>query len=530
MGKETSRFREIVSVLGKYGFGHIINTRLHSDDEKRDPQDLRAAFEELGPSFIKIGQILSTRNDLLPPEYIKELENLQDNAPSFTFEEAAEIFKQETGEDITAAFAWIDEKPLATASIAQVHKATLKNGDSVIVKVQRPRIKEQLIRDLDIFINVIKSVPDIFLGVIIDPIAILQEIRQQSLLEMDFVNEANNMLRFIELHKDRHLIQVPRPYFNYTTKKIMVQSYIDGIRINRKQTLRDAGYDLPEIAEKLVISFLYQIFKDGYYHADPHPGNIIISEGKIVFLDFGMAGELTPALKKFLADTLQAIVLKDIDKLVILILQICQQNKPVDRVSLYRDIDNLFNNYMTKGISGINAENLFSDILFFGHKHSLTFPSDFIILEKAIVILEGVVQDLDPDLDFMEIFKQFLWTGNIIAWDKILNVGSAARSTGQFLINAKDFPLKINDLLDNLNHNRLSVKISFENIDERLKDINRMINRVIFALILAAMIISSTTIISTATTSGISFIGIAFFTIASLIGLWLLISIIRSGR
>lgn len=529
MGSDSNRFREIVKVLGKYGFGHIIKTRIKKDEAQHDPKDLRIAFEELGPSFIKIGQILSTRSDLLPPEYIAELQKLQESAPSFSFEQASQIFEEANGVSIHEAFAVIGEKPLATASIAQVHKATLHTGESVVVKIQRPKIKEQLIRDLDIFINVIESIPTIFLGVIVDPIAVLQEIRTQSLLEMDFLNEANNMLRFIELHRERPLIQAARPYYTFTTKKTLVQSYIAGIPINKKHELNNEGYNPTEIAEKLVISFLYQVFKDGFYHADPHPGNIYIYEGKIYFLDFGMVGDLTPSVKKFLTDVLQAIILEDIDQLVTLILQICKQNKPVDRVALYRDIENLFNIYLTRGVSGIEIENLFRDVLYFGHKHGLTFPSEIIILEKSIVVLQGVVQHLDPDLDFMKIFKQFFLTGNIVTWDDVLSVESVARTASQFFKNTKDFPIKINDLLDNLNHNRLSIKLSFENIDERLKDVNRVVNRAIFGLILAAMIISSTTIITNAPTAEVSLIGVIFFVSAGIIGIWLLISIIRSS-
>ncbi|MCZ0716715.1 ABC1 kinase family protein [Aerococcus kribbianus] len=530
MSANRDRFAEIIRVLGKYGFGHLYKTRIRPDKNDQDPADLRLAFEELGPSFIKIGQILSTRNDILPSEYIKELQKLQDNTSPLPYNIIEDLIELHLQQPIENLFASFDKIPMASASIAQIHRAQLKNGDQVIVKVQRPNIENELIRDINIFIRVIEYIPTIFLGIMINPIEILQEIKQQTLQEIDFEHEAQNALKFAKLNQDRTVIRVPKPYLDYTSEKVMVQEFIDGSRINQNQLLDSQGYDRSDIAEKLVYAYLYQVFDDGFYHGDPHPGNLLIDDGKIVFIDFGLMGIVTPMNKKFLLDGLKAIVFKDVDQLVSLLLQICKQNRPVDRVEFYRDINYLFDKYLTKGFAGIDIEAIFQDIMRFGHQHGLTFPSDFIILEKTVVMLQGVLEDLDPDLDFMQVFQSFMWSGNLIDWKDYLDPNHLFRAGSRQARTLANIPQKLETTLDQINNDRLSVRIGFENIEDRLTQVNQMINRVISSLILAALIISSTFIVTTASTQSVELLGIIFFIIASIIGLVLLISIFRTNR
>lgn len=529
MQTDSSRFREIVSILGAYGFGEI-RYRLKKNDEDNRPRALRQAFEELGPSFIKIGQILSTRSDLLSPDYLIELEKLQEDTLPIPFEIIQQEYADSIGRPIEEDFAIINKQPMASASIAQVHRARLKTGEEVVVKVQRPEIEDHLIRDLNIFIRVIESIPAIFIDVIINPVEILKDIKKQILEEIDFLNEAHNMLLFAENHQQRTTIVSPIPYINMSTRKVLVQEYIDGISIGRHFALREEGYDLNDLASKFVLSFLYQVFDDGFYHADPHAGNILIRDGKIVFIDFGAMGKISPGQKQLLVQILTSLVGKDIDGLVNVLLQICKQNKTVDKVVLYRDIESLFNRYLTTGMEALEIDDIFQDLLKFGHKHGLTFPTEYILLEKTIAMVQGVAQSLDPHLDFMAIFQAFFLSSSSLAWEKLLDPSALGREAFRTLNTARHMPNKIESLVDNINNGRLNVRLTFENMDERLRDINSMINRIIFGVILSALILASTLIITSAKTYYAELLGIIFFIITGMIGLVLLISMLRARR
>lgn len=529
MQTDSKRFREIVSILGAYGFGEI-RYRFKKNEESDRPKALRQAFEELGPSFIKIGQILSTRSDLLPIEYLIELEKLQEDTLPIPFDIIQQEYFESVGSAIESDFASINEQPLASASIAQVHRAQLHTGEQVVIKVQRPEIEDQLIRDLNIFIRVVEAIPSIFMDIIINPVEILKDIKVQILEEMDFLNEAHNMLLFAENHKQRTTIINPIPYLNLSTRKILVQEYVEGVSIGRHFALKEEGYDLNDLASKFVLSYLYQVFDDGFYHADPHAGNILIRDGKIVFIDFGAMGRISPGQKQLLIQILTSLVEKDIDGLVNVLLQICKINKTVDKVVLYRDIESLFNRYLTTGMEALEIDDIFQDLLKFGHKHGLTFPSEYILLEKTIAMVQGVAQSLDPHLDFMAIFQSFFLSSSSLAWEKILDPNALAREVFRTLNSTRRMPNKIESLMDNINNGRLNVRLTFENIDERIRDINSMINRIIFGVILSALILASTLIITSAQTYYAELLGIFFFIITGMIGLILLISMLRARR
>ena len=262
MQRDSSRFREIVSILGRYGFGEI-RYRLKKNEEDDRPRALKQAFEELGPSFIKIGQILSTRSDLLSTEYLVELEKLQEDTLPIPYDIIQQEYFESVGRHIEDDFATITKKPMASASIAQVHRAQMKSGEQVVVKVQRPEIEDQLIRDLNIFIRVVEAIPSIFIDVIINPVEILKDIKIQILEEIDFLNEAHNMLLFAENHRQRTTILNPIPYLSLSTRQVLIQEYIDGISIARHFALKEEGYCDKDIS--VIISKLFGISKNKVY-------------------------------------------------------------------------------------------------------------------------------------------------------------------------------------------------------------------------------------------------------------------------
>lgn len=528
MASNAERFREIINIFASYGIGELYHRRIDKQPPEERAKNLRLAFEELGPSFIKVGQILSTRNDILSPAYIKELKKLQSASPSFSFQEADHIFSQEMGRSMTQVFHHVDPNPLATGSIAQVHYGELADGRPIIIKVQRPGIKEEMTRDMDLFIRFIKRVPSNLFDFFINPVEVLTEIREQSLDELDFIQEAQSQLQFISNHRDRPLVQVPQPLLRYSSEKILVQEYVSGIQLSDTLSLTDHHYDLADIAEKLVISFLQQIFEDGFFHGDPHPGNILVREGKLTFIDFGIMGRLSPARMDLLYRSFEAIALKDIEALTQLIIIICQPTGKVHEVELYRDINRMYNRYLTTGFVAVNMNHIFKDLTQITSDHRLTIPSDFLLLIKTVIIIQGIAQDLDPDMNFIALFKTFISQRAQKIGVKFFQGDYWLSKGGRSLASSLNILPKTERLLDTFNNERLTLNLDFKRIDDLIRDVNQMINRLTIAIILAAIIISSGMIVTQSDSTGISWIGMFFFVAAVVLAGYLLFSFIRS--
>lgn len=528
MASKAERLSEIISVFGKYGFGEFYHRSFKNQPVEKSAENLRLAFEELGPSFIKIGQTLSTRNDLLSDPYIKELEKLQNSSASFPFSEADQLFQEEIGKSLHETFPKIQEEALATGSIAQVHLAELEEGSQVIVKIQRPNIQEKLITDINLFIRVINMIPSVFTNIIVDPVVILEDIRDQSIIELNFYNEAQSSLKFMNYQSDRSLLKVPKPYLPYVTEKVMVQEYIPGIDLTDQELLMKEGYDLAEIAEKIVISFLHQVFEDGYYHADPHPGNILIHEGKLVFIDFGIMGEVPPMYQKFLIDLLQALVLKDMNALTHLILTITKIHGDIDESAVYRDVSQLYNRYMTKGFKGMDFNSMFQDILRTALKHGLTFPTELVQLSKTVMVIQGIAQNLDSDMDFMGIFSSYVLSSKSFRGQLLSNKDQLLRQSYRTITATAGLPAKLDKALDAINNDRLSVNLNFREADKRFREINQMLNRLVIGILLAAIIVSSGLIVSADTSGQYTNVAFFFFIVAIIMAVYLLYSFIRS--
>ncbi|MBG9982625.1 AarF/ABC1/UbiB kinase family protein [Aerococcaceae bacterium DSM 111020] len=527
MSKNRTRFTEIVNTFARYGFGEIYNRGLGRQTDEEGAESLRRSFEELGPSFIKIGQTLATRNDVLPEAYILELKKLQTASPSFSFEEADQIFFDEHGLHLEEAFLEVKHEPLATGSIAQVHYGITEDHQEVAIKIQRPYIKEELIRDLNLFMRFIELIPIAFQGIIVDPIQMVRELRESSLRELNFYDEAQSMLHFQELNKDRTLIQLPQLFLEYSSERILIMEYIEGIDITDITTLNKEGYQPSQIAERLVQATLYQVFEDGYYHGDPHPGNILISNNKIYYLDFGIIGTLTDTQKSLLYQVLKALVMKDIDQLTHLVMIICHAHGVVNEKALHRDIRTLYNRYLTAGFYSIDLQEMFQDLLRLALKHQLTFPNTYILLIKTIILVQGTAQELDPDMDFMAILTEFGLNTQKSFLAKDLAPHKMAREAGRSFITLLGLSHKVDQTLDDLNNDRITVNIDFRNSKNISTFINQIVNRMTIALLLAAVIISSG-LLATNANARTANIGLFFFVIGIIFAIYLLLSFIRS--
>jgi ubiquinone biosynthesis protein len=531
--KRNRRFREIVRILGAYGFGHVINTKFRAEKVKKDPENLRLVFEELGPTFIKIGQILSTRPDILPPEYINELSKLQDSAPSFSFDTVREIIEADLGKEIDQLFSSIAKDPVACASVAQVHDAVLVDGTPVIVKVQRPDIENKLLEDMDILIGIVRKAPDTLKDVLLDPVEALEEIKETTKIELDFRNEVSFMERFLHENRDILCISVPKPIDGMSTKRVSVQERIEGIKISSKDELIKEGYDPNEIGRKLILSFLYQVFNNGFFHGDPHPGNLIISGRKIFYIDFGIMGVLDTPSRRAFNDLLRSLASEDITQIVNLILILGIQKGPVDRNRLHDDIEKIVHNYAHSSLRNFQVSYLFKDLFEAARKNNLKLPREFTILLKSLLILEGVLSDLSPDISIMEIASAYIKDTTHekplpdISLDLLMLKGS------NFIVDSAGIPSQVSTILDNYISGRGKIRVDITNLDEKWVDFNKMVNRMVFALITASIIIASALIIRVGADSavrGVSIVGILGFFLAGLLGLWLLISILKSGN
>lgn len=525
------RFRKIVRTLAYYGFGYIVDSKIKNNIKA--PSNLRKAFEELGPTFIKIGQILSTRPDILPKEYIDELSKLQDNVQIEPFDNIKKVFFNEFKKPIDKVFLTFYKVPLASASIAQVHKAILKNGKEVIVKIQRPKIKEEITQDIAILKKIIKLAKINSIDFLIDPKEALEELQIATELELDFENEANNMDKFRNLNKNIASVYAPYVIHNLCTKKIITMEEIKGIKIDNLHELLLKGYVAEDIGKKLALSFFKQVFEDGFFHGDPHPGNILIQNNKICYIDFGLVGNISNNLRNSLNDMLVAVAYKDINKLTSTLMSIGIRKGYVNKNKLFEDIDYLITSYLSTSLSNLQLSTMLQDIFDTAKHNNIKLPRDFTLLIRSMLIIEGVISFLAPDLEILDIIIPYIKSNNKFS---ILNNFDLDKALIRIMFFCKDslaLPSKMIELADSITHGRAKIQFQHKDLDKSVNQLNRITNRLILSLLIASMIISSSLILNTnigPKYKDISIIGLSGYAIAAFMGFWLLISIIRSGK
>lgn len=525
------RFKEIVRVLVHYGFGYIFDSK----DNKKDksPSNLRKAFEELGPTFIKIGQILSARPDLVPPNYIKELSNLQDNVPPEKYEVVNDIFFYQFNKSIKDVFLYFEKTPLASASIAQVHNAVLLDGREVIVKIQRPEIKEKMQMDISILRKIIRLTKSKFPNVLIDPEEAINEILSSTENELDFKIEAESIKKFKALNKNVAFCYAPLVIDELSSTRVLTMEKIDGFKITDMKKLIHGGYDLEDLGKKLALSFFKQVFTDGFFHGDPHPGNLLIRDGQICFIDFGIMGSLSNSSKSYLNEAIVAIALRDLDKLVSVIISIGIKKGLVNRNKLYEDIEYLFSKYISISLNNIEISTLIEEIFACAKNNNINLPKDLTLLIKSLIIVEGIVAKIAPDIQILDIATPFVRSNSESLLLKNLNLNQLLVHSYSF---AKDFsilPTKFIELTNSILNGRAKIQFQVPDIDKSINELNKMANRLVFALIISSSVIGSSLILNKdigPKIYGISIIGLMGFSVAALMGFWLLVSIIKSGK
>ncbi len=554
--KNIGRIRHIVSVLLKHGFGQFIEQinlhrfiplrkrlkifgRWQTIEKHTTPERLRMVFSELGPSFIKLAQILSSRPDIITSAYAEEFNKLQDKVPPFPAEEAGKIIESELERPLKEIFTDFDKTPVAAASIAQVHNATLKNGEKVIVKVQRPDIREMIDRDISILGAIarlmIKYIPE---SKFFNPEGIVDEFSKAVRKELDFRLEARNAQHFEANFAESCNIYIPAIHRDLLSEKVIVMERLDGVRIDDIKGIESLGIGKSDIAKKCVEAYLKMIFEDGFFHADPHPGNIfVMPDGRIGFMDFGIVGWLTPDVIENMARAFLAFFNKDFDALVARYIDLGLVAEEID-IEIFKDkfktdLMDLCENLYGLTISEINFIEYLGSITHIAIKHGLKMPSNLLLMNKTMLIFDNIVRQLDPNFDLVSAAEPY--AAKLVK--RRLSPQGAFERTKKNLSDVSDLliaaPKQINRLLGKALKGELGLKINTVGMDKLIKDIDRSSNRLAFSIIVAAIIVGSSLLIQSGIGGkvfGLPTVGAIGFFVAFVLGFWLLISILRSGR
>jgi len=541
------RFQQIAQILARHGFGELLDLlgaapvfplarALRRRPSLGPPQRLRMALEELGPTFVKLGQVLSTRPDLLPPAYIAELARLQDTVPPEPWEPVRAQLEAELGAPVEEVFATLDPEPIAAASLAQVHAATLPDGAEVVVKVQRPDIEATINVDLDILADVARLLQTRTpLGELYDLPGIVEEFAATLRAELDFYREGHNADRFRANFADEPYLYIPKVYWEYTTRRVLVLERIRGIKIDDIAALDAAGYDRYRIGLHAARMVIKEVLEDGFFHADPHPGNFFVMPGEVIgAMDFGMVGYLSRRTRTDLVRLYIAAVQLDEEAVVDQLVRMGVVGGAVDRMGLQHDIGRLLRKYAGLPLKAIRARDVVEEAMPIAFRHHLRLPSELWLLGKTLGMMEGVGLKLVPDFDMFAVSRPYVQRfmremASPRAW-----VPSLIRGMGDWAQLLDMLPRTGMQLLTRAERGELEVSLRHQELGRALVYLDRLANRLALSILLAALIVGLALLVPAfhlAERGGlITALVILGFALASLLGLWLVISILRSGR
>jgi ubiquinone biosynthesis protein len=477
--KDLNRVREIAVVAGKYGFVDLLQrTKLFELVGRKDagapaetPREstarrFRGLLNDLGPTFVKMGQILSTRPDILPAEYIDELSKLQDAVPPIEMSEVRAQIETALGQKLESLFAWVDEKPLASASIAQVHRARTLDGAEVVVKVQRPKIAERIRADIDILYYLARLLEAVIEETgVYTPVGIVEEFERAITEELDFVHEASNVREFYERFQTFPNLVVPRVYDALSSRTVLTLEHLDGVKITDAQLSPEQK---KKFARDIIDASFRQLFEYGIFHGDPHPGNILVlPSDRLGLLDFGLVGRVTKQMQENLVMLVLAIALRDADTVARLLYRIATPGHRTELQVFRSDIETILQRYLgnTATLSQIEARTLLRDLLDLAVKHRIKVPKDYAILSRSAVAAEGLVRRLDPDLNVLEVAlpyaKELLWG----RYDLQAMSGGVMRTLLRMQSVANDLPSQLSQILLDLEAGKFSIQMHSEEVD-----------------------------------------------------------------
>ncbi|MFA5321841.1 MAG: AarF/ABC1/UbiB kinase family protein [Smithella sp.] len=547
-----SRYRQILSILFRYGFDDLVE-RLKIDQyieiglqmisrHKREnveklsrAERLRLLFEELGPTFVKFAQILSTRPDIIPSDVISELEKLQDEVPPFSYAEAKEIIEAELSDSIDNIFASFDETPLASASIAQVHKAVLNDGEVVAVKIQRPGIKKVIEVDLEIMLHLAtlmeKNIEEISFQ---KPTRIVEEFARTLERELDFGTEAASMERVSAQFLNDRTIYIPKVYSDFSSIRVLTMDYVDGIKVSEVEKLEAAELNLQTITSRGADFIMKQVFEFGFFHADPHPGNVFVLPDNVICpLDFGMTGSVDKNTRALFVDILESIAKKDAERCARLMLKLGEYDEEPDIRLLEKEIDDFMSKHLFKSLKEIDLARMLQDLLEIASHNRIRIPPVIFLMMKAFAAMEGIARLLDPEFDMIAHAEPFVKRAKLARYSpgKIAEDLFTTFSDSLYVLQA--LPREVLQVTRLIRQNKMTINMEMRWPDTFLRDIDQASNRLSFSIIIAALIIGSAYLLAYSTPPlfyGVSLVGMLGFSAAAFLGIWLLIAILRKGR
>ena len=547
----TRRLQEIVSILIKYELTDYIKI-LRLDKSVKMFQQLaarqtviankkhtrweliRMAIEELGPTFIKFGQLLSNRTDLVPPELITELVKLQDFVPPFPEEKVRKVLRKELKKPLDTLFLDFQTAPVASASIAQVHRAVLPTGQEVAVKIQRPGIERQIDIDLEILAalakRIEKYIPDTRY---LDPSGLVEEFRVQLKIELNFKRELLHIQKFENIFRGKtNKIRVPETYADYCTRRVLTMDFIEGTKVSTLKEQKAMSYDAKLIAQRIADLMMEQMFIHGFFHADPHPGNILIQENNVVcFLDFGMMGRVRPKEKEALTFMLLGMVNRDAEKVTKALLQITRRTVQINLEELEVRVYDLLEEYIDLSLDDFDIGAMFMDLVTLLRNYGLIIPSNLLLLIKAIIAVEGIGLYLYPKFNLIRLFKPFSRRLIMEQFQPKRVVNELYELGLSYKALAEDFPKDMREILRQTRKGQLKMSFRIIGMESVRRTIDRVGYRLIYGLVLAALLVSSSLVIQADIPPRfreISIIGLAGFAVAGLLGIGFLISLMAS--
>lgn len=477
--QELARLRKITAIIGKHGYDEFVRRSpdLPEELETTDfrpvgetpssdsaPRRFRQMLEELGPTFIKLGQVLSSRPDLVSREYVEELKTLQDQCEPLPFEQIRAAIESGLGRPLDQLFGHVSEVPLATASIAQVHRGTTLEGQEVVIKVQRPGILDEVRRDIDLLYRVAR-----FLDAVIEeselaePVGIVREFDKGLTEELNFQHEAANVQEFLSTHADRPHIVVPETISGLCSASILTMTFIDGVPFSRLPE----DMDKKAAARRMVEEAFDQVFIDGVFHADPHPGNLMfLGDDKYGILDFGLLGRLTREMQETLVALALAIAVRDADTVARTLYRLGRADTRVSLADVRRDTVEVFSRFLDRSIKDIDSASMVQQIMLLGMKHHLRIPPEYTMLGRAGATLEGIIRELDPDIDVADVARPY---AERLLKERI-NPGNVEGGVYKALLQmqglSEEVPIQLSQILSDLSSGKFTVTVTGREIEK----------------------------------------------------------------
>jgi ubiquinone biosynthesis protein len=554
--RSLGRLRTIAQVLTKHGFGHVVERiqlrryiplpqwivgpppeAVEPDAMRSIGQRLVRVCEELGPTFVKMGQLAATRPDILPAGIITELERLQDDVAPFPAEQARQIISEAIGRPVSEAYKVFEDKPLASGSMAQVHRAVTADGQEVVVKVRRPEIESLVQLDITVLRwlagAVENHVPELRVA---RPLVLVDEFAHAINRELDFVHEASFTARFSEAFADTPAVRVPSVRWDLTESNVLTLEYIQGLRT--RELLADANgrYDRAALARNLAACFMRQFFELGLFHADPHAGNILFNPpDSITLIDFGNAARIENDLVARLVFALFGTIMREVDLVVDVLADTGALGAQTDRGRLRRDMRDMLEKYYGLPLHRLELGTIFMEMMETARNNDVTLPREFVLLGRSLVAVAGVALRLDPELNLLEIIRPRLrqtltdqFSGRRLAREVGFGVWH--------LINvAREMPRFLRDLMRRAGRGEMQLNVRHQNLDYLASELDRSSNRMSFAILMAATVIGSSMLITMPSTETllnlpIRYLGVFGYLISAVMAVWLVIAILRSGK